>query len=238
MKLAIYGDSFGYAMPNSGGEKFLWCKLLAEKLNAKVYNFSADGSGIYGGYQEFLKSHKEFDLCIFLVTHPNRYFQKVEIAGVKRFVNGLNQIEFIRKSVKLTSREKQQLEWLEGWYMCSEPNYNRTMADFILDDIQRKKPNTIIYPCFDDSLNPTFTTETILPLMGLLIHQLTALKKPSEDVTILWHENYDKLAAHFTEPYNVFVADLMFNKIKNGKYDYSGLSDIKLDLSIDYYDNP
>lgn len=235
MKLAIYGDSFGFAYPGAKSEKFLWCNLLAEKLNGTIKNFCAVGSGVYGCYEEFLKTYHDFDLCIFLVTEPNRYYKTIELAGRKRFMSGMGQIEFYRKNFDLTPGEKQQLDWLEGWYMCSEPMYNRRMTDFILDDIQRKKPNTVIYPCFENSLNPRYINEKILSFKEFLNHQLIALKINTENFDILNYENYDNISAHFAEPYNVFIADMFYKKITTNVYDITGLDNIKLDKSVSYY---
>lgn len=235
MKLAVYGDSFGYACPGEKSEKFLWCNLLAEKLNGKIKNFCAVGSGVYGCYEEFLKTYHDFDLCIFLVTNPDRYYKTVEIAGRKRFISGMSQIEFFRKNFDLSYSEKNKLNWLEGWYMCSDPMYNRRMTDFILDDIRKRKPNTIIYPCFENSLNPNYISEKILSFKELLNHQLIALKIDTDNFDILNYENYDNISAHFAEPYNVFIADMFYKKIITNVYDITELDNIKLDTSVGYY---
>jgi hypothetical protein len=77
MKIAVYGDSF--VAPIQHGHKgfdFLWCNTLASKLNGSIDNFAKTGTSIFYSYQKFLATHNDYDLCIFVITEPNRYFKR------------------------------------------------------------------------------------------------------------------------------------------------------------------
>ena len=124
MKIAVYGDSF--AQPIEFGYKgndFLWCNTLANKLNGSIDNFAKTGTSIFYSYQQFLSNYNDYDLCIFVVTEPNRYFKRLKSAsGVKRTIGNIDQLEFYRKTLNLNAEDKQTLTWLEGWFLSSDPD--------------------------------------------------------------------------------------------------------------------
>jgi hypothetical protein len=78
---------------------------------------------------------------------------------------------------------------------------------------------------------------TIVSLYEMHKMQLTKMgKNINGDLSFLYCENSNKLASHFTESYNNFISELIYKKIKHGIYDFSGLHEIEVDTTINYYD--
>ena len=237
MKIGVYGDSFASpVIPGHKGANFLWCNTLADKLNGSITNFAKSGTSVYYSYQQFLYSHNDFDLCIFVATSPNRYFKPLKMSsGAPRSIGNIDQLEYYRKTLNLNAEDKQILDWLEGWFLSSDPSYNQCVARLMINDILNKKPNTIVYPCFKESASYVTDTNT-LPLHEMHRMQLHKMgKDPDGNLDFLYNENWNKLAGHFTESYNNFISELIYKKIKQGVYDFSGLKKIEIDTTIDYY---
>jgi hypothetical protein len=236
MKIAVYGDSF--AQPVEFGYKgndFLWCNTLANKLNGSIDNFAKTGTSIFYSYQKFLSNYNDYDLCIFVVTEPNRYFKRLKFAsGVARTIGNIDQLEFYRKTLNLNAEDKQTLTWLEGWFLSSDPDYNKCFGNLMINDIINKKPNTVVYPGFPASSLDT----NLIPLHEMHRIQLIKMGKDMNDThNFLYNENWHKIAGHFTESFNNFISEMLFNKIKHGiDYDFSKLHEIEIDKTIDYYD--
>ncbi len=234
MKIGVYGDSFAAPIqPGFKGFNFLWCNTLADKLNGTITNFAKTGSSIYYSYQQFLSTYNDYALCIFVVTGPDRYFKPLKLSsGIPRHISNIDQLESYRKNANLNAEDKQILNWLEGWYLSSDPSYNKCISKLMINDIIDKKPNTITYPCFLDS----DLGASAIPFHEMHKMQLTKMgKKFDGNLDFLNHENWNKIAGHFTESYNNFISELIYNKIKNGSYDFSGLHEIEVDTTVDYY---
>lgn len=235
MKIGVYGDSFvAPIQPGHKGHDFLWCNALAKKLNGSIDNFAKTGSSIFYSYKKFLSNYNDYDLCIFVVTEPSRYFKKFRFSnGVSRHVSNLDQLEFYRKTLHLNAEDKQLLNWLEGWFLSSDTEYNKCISKLMMDDILNKKPNTIVYPAFIESCDDP----NIVPFHEMHKMQLSKMGKDfNSDLSFLYCENFNKIAGHFTESYNNFISELLYNKIINGVYDFSGLQEIEVDTTINYYD--
>lgn len=77
MKIAIYGDSFGFEEPifvNYHNNVDLigdsWSKMLRESFD--VTNFSYPGSDLFFSYKNFIEHNSKYDLNIFIFTSPYR----------------------------------------------------------------------------------------------------------------------------------------------------------------------
>lgn len=234
MKIAVYGDSF--AEPVQFGYKgfdFLWCNTLADKLNGSITNFAKSGTSIFYSYQKFLDTYNDYDLCIFVTTEPNRYYKSLGLSsGTSYHVGNIDQLEFYRKRLNLSSEDKQLFTWLEGWFLSSDKAYNKCVSRLMINDIINKKSNTLVYPSFTESSHDT----KLIPFQEMHKMQLAQLGKTlNDDLSFLYSENPNKIAGHFTETYNNFISEIMYKKIKHGVYDFFGLCDITVDTTIDYY---
>lgn len=237
MNIAIYGDSFAVC-PRSPyrGSSFFWGTTLAKKLNATVTNFAKNGTSVYHSYKLFLETYTNFDLCIFVVTEPNRYFKEIKIANDNVSIGNLDQLN-VYKNLVSTAEEKLLLKFIEGWFLSSDEEYNQCIVDLITSDMQTKKNNIIMYPSFDNSL-PKSRTGEIISFRKMHMIQLQKMGKNLDgNMDFLYNENVNKLAAHFTESFNNFISDMLYKKITTGNYDFLGLDEIKVDPSIDYYDH-
>ena len=236
MKIAVYGDSFAQPVEiGYKGNDFLWCNTLANKLNGSIDNFAITGTSIFYSYQQFLNTYNKYDLCIFAVTSPNRYFKPLQLSsGQPKHISSIDQINVFRKKLNLNAEDKQLFDWLEGWFLSSDSNYNKCVNHLMMNDIINKKPNTIVYPCFEESS----LDENIISFNQMHKIQLIKMNKDMNDAhNFLYNENWHKIAGHFTESFNNFISEMMFNKIKHGiDYDFSKLHEIEIDKTIDYYD--
>lgn len=77
MKIAIYGDSFGYEHPIFGIDhpklkeiNPSWVTLLRNEYS--VENFCYPASDLYFSYNNFISNYEKFDLNIFIATNPHR----------------------------------------------------------------------------------------------------------------------------------------------------------------------
>lgn len=77
MKIAIYGDSFGYEKPifvdyykNIELIGNAWSAMLHNSYD--VTNFSYPGSDIFFSYKKFIENHLNYDFNIFICTSPYR----------------------------------------------------------------------------------------------------------------------------------------------------------------------
>lgn len=237
MKIAVYGDSFAQPVHRAyKGHDFLWCNTLANKLNASINNFAQSGSSIYYSYHQFLNTYNKYDLCIFVTTSINRYFKPVKLSYRSELhISSIDQINVYKKKFKENAEDKQLLDWLEGWFLSSAGDYNKCVSDLMMNDIINKKRNTIIYPGFKESS----LDENITSFNKMLQIQLIKMGKDiNAGHDFLYNENYNKIAGHFTEPFNNFISEMLYNKIKHGtEYDFSNLHKIEIDTTIDYYDH-
>ena len=235
MKIGVYGDSFASPVLSGyrGGE-FLWCNTLAKKLNASLTNRAKTGSSIFYSYQLFLKTRNQFDLCIFVVSSPHRYIKSLQLSSGRTCnISSIGQLEFHRKTLKLNAKDTQLFDWLEGWFLSSDIDYNECMTHLMVNDIITKKSNTIVYPGFSESL----ADKNIISFKQMHNIQLTRMGKDTSNQDYLANENHNKIAGHFTESFNNFISEMMYNKIKHGiDYDFSKLHEIEVDNTIDYYD--
>lgn len=232
MKLGVYGDSYADAKDKSS--PICWYNILAKSFgyNTSVDNYATAGSSLYYSYKNFLSTHKNYDLIIFLATEPHRYPISFSPKNIKItfYITSVPHIEQILSSFdkKLTEEEIEFLLNLKGWFHASNQQYNLEMADIILNNIEQIRNDVIIYPCFFQS----FTKERfekysldpdLHPMHSFWIRQLELLNIDVEGFTAL---EKNTLAGHLTPEFNEYIAKMFLSKIKTGKYDHSGLFDI------------
>lgn len=76
MKIAIYGDSYANLnlnQPNDGRGQS-WVDIV--KQHYDVTNFGVAGSSIYYSYLKFKEHNAKFDYNIFIITHPDRIYNR------------------------------------------------------------------------------------------------------------------------------------------------------------------
>jgi hypothetical protein len=239
MKLAVYGDSFGVGI--SINAHFNWYDVLAKKLGLeKIDNYSLPGTSLYYSYKEFLKTHHKYDKIIFLVTGTDRFPTPVSFSNgkIKHGVTGLVHINSLRTSrttyeCDITDEDMITLDKLESWFSLLDEEHEKTMFSLMLDDIERLHNDVILYPNFITSFTLARFDKHGIPIDKTMsdIHN-EQLKK----LNLLNSNIIEKTTCgHMIPEYNHFFANLMYNKIVNNKWDYTGLDDIKIEHPADYY---
>lgn len=243
MKLGIYGDS--YAHCNAKNKSF-WVNVLASLLSkpsdeVKIYNYAQAGSSLYFSYKNFRETHHQHDLNIFLVTEPSRYPAKFKPSfSTREFcLTGIVNIEQIEIDFyeKLTEEEKILLNDLRSWFKVSPEPYMADMADIMVESIEKLNNNTIIYPCFINSLKDDkfkkFNLDKYLhPMHSFWYRQLELFDIEYKNFRALEKHT---ISAHLTVEFNEFFAKVLYSKITTGKWDHSGFFDIKIEKPKTYY---
>jgi hypothetical protein len=239
MKIGVYGDSYADFHPQS--DPYSWASYLQQMFdgNIEIFNYARTGSSVYFSYQNFLKSYYLYDLIIFLVTNPNRYpgvFQ-ITASKINHYISCLEQIELLENSEKLTFEEKTFLNDLKGWFNASSQEYHQDMSDLMLDDIEHKHTNLIIYPCFYNSFKKERFTKYNLdpmlhPMHSFWVRQNRLLGIKSDTFVPI---EKSTVAGHLVPEFNEYFAKVLYSKIKKGLWDHSGLGGIRIKHSKTHY---
>lgn len=232
MKIAVYGDSFAVSKQELDSS---WYSLLGKKLNCQVDSYGEDGSSVYTAYKTFLRTYESYDLIIFLVTTPDRYPIKVDFSFASMYVSGLNQIQWMRDTIKIMdATDNAILNDIECWYKANPNAYMIDMRDMILEKVERLSNKSVIVPCF--SCIPRFkeTENFNITLLDLFDRQLDLLKIKSHSDTY-GKENLNIISCHLTPEFNDFFATAVYNRILTGSWDLSGYTEVQLKHDRGYY---
>ena len=248
MRIAIFGCSF--SEENHG---FHWSNLLRNKLLAEVDNYAESGSSVYYSYKKFIEVYKNYDLNIFQVSHPNRYFKPIyeykRTHTRKMHVTSYRDVEFLLKNKKdllnPMTDDTRILEDLKGWFLSSDDIFNNDMVHLMVDKMIELDPNVIIFPAFDISISnkqyDMLGLEKTNNLINLLTHQFNQLDVTLSDSainTFATAEDKKVIDGHFTPEYNKIICDIMINRIKNNKWDWTLPDKVKFKYTVDtYYSN-
>lgn len=234
-KIAVYGDSFATDANNLDTS---WFVLLGKKLNCEVDTYGEAGSSVYYSYKKFMETHRDYDLCVFLVTSPNRFPVKVEFSSGERYnVPGLNAIDFIKESLaKTDTMDSITLSNLQGWFKSSDIEYLTDMKELMLDKIKSLKEDTIFVPCFNDSFSVDRMEPGLISVFDLFNRQKELLGDTSKtSLNLMRYEKVNVISAHMTPEFNAFFATVVYNKIQTGQWDFSEYKRIQLQYSKEHY---
>jgi hypothetical protein len=244
-KLAIFGDSFG---ANSDDILFdqWWPTKLAKLLEVKEYiNYCRPETSFYFSYTNFVKNYRDNDINIVLVTSPHRYTKSVSIRSSSNvrlrstIISNIHKLEYLRKSKTLTDEGRQLLNYLEGWFMSADDNYMDAMHSLMINHIISLDPNVILIPCFSDSIQ-----HSMLNIIGLNVEQhlyeivrMQHKSLGSKRINIIseYLERSTIITCHFTPETSTIVTDLVFERIKTGKWNWNLPEDIKHNHTLEHY---
>lgn len=254
MNIGVYGDS--YADTPDLKMHTAWFNILANMLSkdkvlmrnytkdvqsVNVDNYGKGGSSLYFSYKNFLSSSHKYDLVIFLATEPHRYpikFTSINGGGSYYItsVPHVEQLEIFLDHV-LTEEEKIFLTNLKGWFNASNHDYNKDISNIILENIEQKHPNVIIYPCFSESFTSDrykrYKLDYIMhPLHNFWHRQLELFGIEPDTFTAM---EKDTLSGHLTPEFNEYFAKVLFSKLKTGKWDHTGFFDVTIKLPKTHY---
>jgi hypothetical protein len=218
MTIGIFGDSYGDW--NKGDElKFIsWPYILTRQLGTECINLSQGGAAMYYSYKTFLDNHSQCDQVIFLLTNPGRYTKPVFFENIvpdRRQMNSLFNVEQLLCQKELSINDRQNLEYLKGWYISQNFQYDHTACDLLVEKIKNIRPDVVLVPCFEffrEKAGSPISLQDITDLqcksLGLNLYGIDFIKQ--------YHEK--NMICHFTDIVNQFVAQQMIQSLQNGKW--------------------
>lgn len=233
MRIAIYGDSFAVSKLELSSS---WYSLLGKKLNSQVDSYGENGSSVYYSYKKFMESHIHYDRVIFLVTEPSRYYSHVKLTnGDTLHVPGINEIEWMRTNSNLNSVDLDTLDDIEAWYRVTDESYTQDMTALMLDKIESIR-EVLFVPCFPTSFSATRVQKEgkTISLMELVFRQFELLNR-SVEYDLITRENPEVISAHFGPEFNEFLANVVYNRMITGEWDFSEYKNVTLRHNTEYY---
>jgi hypothetical protein len=159
-KLLILGDSFAHTreeLPDFSGKA--WTKLLEEGNEYSVVNRAIGGSSLYYSYKEFNELHQEFDKVMLVITQAGRLY--CPIIGDKLNTSGSHHTgtfwidqnkDRIKKQQPHNIAAIKQLDAIRDYFLyIQDYSKDKEMNQLMLDEIKRRRPDTILVPAFQQS---------------------------------------------------------------------------------------
>lgn len=150
MKIAIYGDSFGFEdlifidyHKNLDFIGLSWSKMLRESFN--VTNFCYPGSDIYFSYNNFIENYMNYDFNIFIFTSPYRLSVKYKNDHMHN--HGIDSALAKLKYEKDTEKNKILHASIDYFKYLQNDEKDKLFSDLIRKELKNKK-NTIIIDSF------------------------------------------------------------------------------------------
>lgn len=158
--ILILGDSFADAT-SCWPHRFSdvgpgWTELLAQHDSYNITNLAVGGSSFYYSYKNFIENHSNFDRVVFLVTHPGRI--SLDIPNLTNYSSarhhsGLDSLSSLKKLANYDKIALDYINALEDYFLyIQNHDYDVYCQWTFIEHIQRLKPNTILIPCFNNSL--------------------------------------------------------------------------------------
>lgn len=241
MKIGIYGDSY------AGGDVSLssnWINTLVRKIENDVgkkisyFQYALGGSSLYYSYKKFIETNNEYDLVIFLVTEPHRYYDPVLISGSKIAITGLGQLEHFKNNFSnLDEKTIKLLDNLIGWFNMSSEKFNDDMSDLMIDKIETIRPDAILYPCFPHSFKKERFLKYNLDPLAHPCHSFwhKQLKIFNIDCRDFTAKEKNTLFGHLVPEFNEFFANVIYEKYKTGKYNVPSYDNITIEKTKEHY---
>ena len=172
---------------------------------------------------------------VVLISGPQRYPHVVELS-----VSGNDQTFTCKEQVHgcienldniLTDYDRNKLNDVIGWFNATkkEFEYFSDMSDLMTDRIEECS-KTILYPCFSDSFTPARFEKHKLDkdihfMHSIWFRQLEVMGIEANNFTA---QETEKLCGHLVPEFNLFFANMVFKKIKTGKWDNTGFFDVTI----------
>lgn len=238
IRMAIYGDSFG-----DGGEYKTagvvnignwWPNVLANRLQINsIDNYCAGGTPFVFAYNSFINNYKNYEINIVLVTEPGRYTDMIHLPSVSPnpayYGSSMTQINSLIERYKFSAREQRTLDELKSWHVMKDLDFLGVVQNLMVEDILRRSPKTIIIPCFKTSA-PFIN----VGLQDLQAYQLQSLGIKDDQQMAKYVEKPEVIGCHFTPEMNRVVADMVFNRIVTGEFNWN-FPKIKHEHPLEYY---
>lgn len=207
MKVAIYGDSFGYEdllfneyHPNVEKIGKSWVSYLKDYY--RVDNFCKPASDLYYSYKQFLNNYKKYDKNIFLITSPGRLSFKFNTD----FIHSHNLISAMGKlKIEKNSDNQKALQAAIDYFnFIQDIERDKCIDNLLIKEIIQLDSNALVINCFGDN--------------GL--YNITKLEDSTWNIK-LTYSALDSLLdirySHMTKENNLVLFDIVKDCIDNNK---------------------
>lgn len=217
MKIAIYGDSYGgintqwegtITDPKLGPS---WIDIVNEQHEVTV--FAKTGSAFMFSYDIFRRENKNFDLNIFIATHPHRlHIKELEhllffgVDWTDHNIKKINSLPFYEKK----HDHLQILQSVRTYQLLWEDRERTTHIQHVLvNNLWNINPNTIVIPVADDSIEQTTTNLNAIARVEL------ELADPQGFRTFNLNNMSCLRKCHFSDENNIVFANKVLDAISN-----------------------
>ena len=235
MQIAIFGDSYSTVnqrFVNKRPDGKCWAQLLSDRYLVK--NYSANGTGLYYSYREFLKHQHNFDCVIFAASLNQRlYLENLPSKDpTAKHINlelliDRNQAQEWLQYIKTTDDSvnwDNVFDFVQGYFRYVYNDDQNTIVErLLLQDIQEKN-RVLLMPCFESTLNAhreifknfeislsniTFSEDACCNLTQQKIKKIR--KQLGDNVEDTRH-------CHLTDENNTMMYNKIVNWIENNKF--------------------
>jgi hypothetical protein len=243
MRIAVFGDSFANHQLENNSIGKAWVDIIAQQH--EVVNFGESGSSFQYSYELFLKEHNNFDFVIFLATSPDRKYLKVldpifsdyagkHMLGHKVVTKGMKE-KLNELDISKDDREKYTriLDSFRVYYdEWRDLEYEKAVQDALVRSIPAIKPQSLVIPCFLDSMSFLKIKDTVYTV------QLAETASLDVDLNNVWIDYYCLRKCHLCEDNNIILGNKILDAMSKGiNYLDLDIKDFvtKLDKPTEYY---
>lgn len=240
-RVAVYGDSFATPGVNGHGDypeldQSGWPNLLKEWYDVDC--FGKGGSSIYYSYMQFLKSYKNYDKIVFLITNSQRWYTPINVDGNEYFFNAVDSIDVYLKYNKVKNfLDLEKLKSLKRYYLelvdeqvCND--INRAFLEIIKNRCeQENKKLILIHNCnvsgFSDDVPDLVVTNNYYELFWKNYF------KNLDDFNVNYEEK--RCICHMSETMNKILANDIHQALETGIWNPTLPTSVPHHEPLEYY---
>jgi hypothetical protein len=204
--LAIYGDSYAreasWSHHDSWEKRYRvsWPSILENLYGYNVHVFAEQGSDFMFSYEQFMKTHHDYEKVVFIVTDHQRYH--LNINNKLYFLAGLKYIEDAIKYNKITEDSILDIiKSIEKFYTYAyKDELNAAGVAFLSKNINNIRPDAIVEYAFENPFIDSF-----------YLRQISDME--NEVFRINLNNFKDCRPAHMTEENNKIFAEYIHKKL-------------------------
>lgn len=182
MKIAIYGDSYANMNldePNDG-RGMSWVDVVKQKHD--VTNFGHAGTSIYYSYLKFIENFANFDYNIFIITHPDRIYNRKlnEILERDSWYTNYNNIDVCSKDLTKSGFQLKIINSVKTYFEYWKDEETEAILNLnLVENLRNKQNNCLFVNAFSHEHCSALTNEHgLIDISGM------------EQITTGWLEKY------------------------------------------------
>lgn len=219
MKIGVHGDSFATVKQSNQTDQS-WFEHISE-YGHDVTAYGKNAGSLFYSLSNFLKTHHNFDRNVFLITSPYRFVipkQFDEFSENWRYISGLYNTETFINDAKHKKAPTEVIDILtaaEQYILhIQDIEYDKYIHNLMIAEISRIRPDTILIPCFENSMENLGEN---IPLLRINEEENKSLGKNwNREWERLIRSHIDLRRCHMTEENNIMLGKKIINCIETG----------------------